>query len=331
MKKNIYRILLTILSITLAGCSNAENKNQSVLPQTNKEDIFLDKPKMQSSKTSEPQLKCAQFNLDNIDNTVCTYWKDSEKFEKEIKIQVYEIYPSLIEVHELSPTEYNFFTTTNMYYKNKSYEANIFPNSRVQLSNGNEVINLICNKDSCSKPFLWGFATESTIRDNPKLADAMMTKISFIYTKNYKSYLNKISKQSIKDKLAVKVYFENPNLDDSDYVIRFVNKESPLKNAIQEYLNGLTPEEKKLGFESSNFGNENFTVKIENHIAKIHFTANDLTKDLRSPQQVIDFTMAITLTAEQFDAVNDAQICVNNTYNYEITFFANEESVDCPF
>ena len=110
-----------------------------------------------------------------------------------------------------------------------------------------------------------------------------------------------------------------------------MNKESPLKNAIQEYLNGLTPEEKKLGFESSNFGNENFTVKIENHIAKIHFTANDLTKDLRSPQQVIDFTMAITLTAEQFDAVNDAQICVNNTYNYEITFFANEESVDCPF
>lgn len=86
MKKNIYRVLLTILSITLADCSNAENKNQSVLPQTNKEDIFLDKPKMQSLKTSKPQLKCAQFNLDNIDNTVCTYWKDSEKFEKEIKI-----------------------------------------------------------------------------------------------------------------------------------------------------------------------------------------------------------------------------------------------------
>ncbi len=72
MKKNIYRILLTILSITLAGCSNAENKNQSVLPQTNKEDIFLDKPKMQSSKTSEPQLKCAQFNLD----IVCIKYKN---------------------------------------------------------------------------------------------------------------------------------------------------------------------------------------------------------------------------------------------------------------
>ena len=70
MKKNIYRVFLIILSITLAGCSNAENKNQSVLPQTNKEDVFLDKPKIQSLKTSEPQLKCEQFNLDVEDNMV---------------------------------------------------------------------------------------------------------------------------------------------------------------------------------------------------------------------------------------------------------------------
>ena len=326
MKKNIYRILLTILSITLAGCSNAENKNQSVLPQTNKEDIFLDKLKMQSLKTSKPQLKCAQFNLDN---TVCTYWKNSEKFKEEIKIQEYEIYPSLIEVHELSPTEYNFFTTTNMYYKNKSYEANIFPNSRVQLSNGNEVINLICNKDSCSKPFLWGFATESTIRDNPKLADAMMTKISFIYTKNYKSYLNKISKQSIKDKLAVKVYFESPNLDDSGYVIRFVNKESPLKNAIQEYLNGLTPEEKKLGFESSNFGNDSFQVKIKDKTALVNFTINEL--EIIGPEQILKFTYNISKTAEQFKTVDETEICVNNIYNYQMAFLANEDAIDCPF
>ena len=114
-------------------------------------------------------------------------------------------------------------------------------------------------------------------------------------------------------------------------ILHYVNKISPFKNTIQEYLNSFTQVEKKLGFESSNFGNENFIVKTENHIAKIHFTTSDLTKDLRSPQQVIDFTMAIILTVEQFTTVNDAQICVNNTYNYEITFFANEESVDCPF
>lgn len=72
-------------------------------------------------------------------------------------------------------------------------------------------------------------------------------------------------------------------------------------------------------------------MKIENHIAKIHFTSNDLTKDLRSPQQVIDFTMAIIVTAEQFDTVNDAQICVNNTYNYEITFLLMKNQLIVPF
>ena len=331
MKKNIHRILLTILSITLGGCSNAENNNHSVITQTNKEDVFSDQPKTQSLKIFEPQLKCAQFNLDDIDNMVCAYWKDSKKSKEEIKIEEYEIYPSLIEVHELSPVEYNFFTTTKVYYKNKSYEAKIFPNSRVQLSEGNEVINLICNKDSCSKPFLWGFATESTIRANPKLADAMMTKLPSIYAYNYKNYLNKMISQSVKNKITVKVYFENPNLDDFSYVIRYVDRDSPLKNTIEEYLKGLTSEENKLGFESSNFGNNSFTVKIQDNIAKIHFTANDLTTGLRSPQQVIDFSHSIRMTAEQFETIDETEICVNDSYNYEITFFANEEPVECPF
>jgi hypothetical protein len=46
----------------------------------------------------------------------------------------------------------------------------------------------------------------------PHLANEPDTLIEKIYTKNYKSYLNKMSKQSIKDKLAVKVYFINPNI-----------------------------------------------------------------------------------------------------------------------
>lgn len=314
----------------MTGCSNAENAKSPVISQTNDEDVLLSQTQPQTKPLETPQsrLNCAQFNLDDADNMVCTYWKDSKKFKEAIKIQDYEIYPSLIEVHELSPVEYDFFTTTKVYYKNKNYEAKVFPNSRVQLSDGNKVINLICNKESCSKPFLWGFATESTIRANPKLADAMMIKLSSIY---YENYLKKMSKQSVKGKLAVKVYFENPNLEDSSYVIRYVSKESPLKNAIQEYLNGLTTEEKKLGFESSNFGNDSFKVKIEDKVALIGFTADDLTKDLKSPQQVIDFTAYIAMTAKQFDTVDEAKICVNDTYNYEITFFANEASIDCPF
>ncbi len=188
-----------------------------------------------------------------------------------------------------------------------------------------------CYQKECDQYFPFPFVDQEKVENESTFINSPEPPNKESYAESYKNYLNKINKKPVKDKLAVKVYFINPNIDDYVYVIRHVDKDSPLKNTIQEYLNGLTPEEKKLGFESSNFGNENFTMKIENHIAKIHFTANDLTKDLRSPQQVIDFTMAITLTAEQFDAVNDAQICVNNTYNYEITFFANEESVDCPF
>lgn len=96
-------------------------------------------------------------------------------------------------------------------------------------------------------------------------------------------------------------------------------------------MNSLTPEEKKPGFKTSNFGNGSFQVKIENKVALISFTADDLTRDLKSPQQVIDFTTSIAMTAEKFDTVNEAKICVNDTYNYEITFFANEEPVECPF
>lgn len=199
------------------------------------------------------------------------------------------------------------------------------------MSDGSKVTNLICNKDSCSKPFLWGFATESTIKANPNLAGAMMNKLSSIYDYNYKNYLRDKKSQSVRNKVAVKVYFNNPQLEDTSYVIRFVNKESPLKNAIQEYLNGLTVEEKNLGFDSNNFGNNSFTVKIENNIAKLHFTANDLIKGLRSPQQVIDFSHSIRMTAEQFNTIDATEICINNISNYQMSFLANEEPVECPF
>ncbi|MGP9687789.1 hypothetical protein ACT3TH_01355 [Psychrobacter sp. AOP22-C1-C5] len=329
MKKNIYRLVLPILFIAMAGCSNAEDINSPVISKTHEGDVSL--TQTQTLETPQSKLNCAQFNLDSIDNMVCTYWKDSKKFKETIKIQDYETYSSLIEVQELSPVEYNFFATTEVYYKNEKYKAKVFPNSRVELSDGNEILNLICNKGSCSKPFLWGFATESTIKVNPELANVMMNKLSYIYNYNYKKYLRDKNSQVVRNKIAVKVYFNNPHLDDTSYVIRFVDQASPLKNAIQEYLNGLTIEEKNLGFESNNFGNNNFTVKIVDNIAKIHFTANDLIADLQSPQQVINFSHSIRMTAEQFNTVDATEICINNSYNYQMAFLANEESVDCPF
>ncbi len=188
-----------------------------------------------------------------------------------------------------------------------------------------------CYQKGCDQYFPFPFVDEEITDSKLAITSISNTLNGDTYTKNYKSYLNKMSKQSVKEKLAVKVYFENPNLDDSSYVTRFVSKESPLKNAIQEYLNGLTLEEKKLGFESSNFGNDSFQVKIENRVALISFTADDLTKDLRSPQQVIDFTSNIGLTADQFDTVDRTEVCVNNTYNYQMAFLANEDAIDCPF
>lgn len=326
------KILFSLVIITIQACSdNTIRHSKTNISNSNNVNLKLETNIPQSLKISQSRLNCAQFNLDVENNMVCTYWKDSKKFKEAIEIQDYETYSSLIEAQELSPVEYNFFATTEIYYKNQKHKAKIFPNSRVELSDGNKVLNLICSKESCSEPFLWGFATESTIKANPMLADIMMNKLSYIYNYNYKKYLRDKNSQVVRNKVAVKVYFNNPYLDDTSYVTRFVDKAAPLKNAIQEYLNGLAVEEKNLGFESNNFGNNSFTIKIKDNIAKIHFTANDLTTDLRSSQQIIDFNHSIRMTAEQFNTVDSTEICVNNSYNYQITFFANEEPVECPF
>lgn len=188
-----------------------------------------------------------------------------------------------------------------------------------------------CYQKECDQYFPFPFIDEEKTDSEPTFTSLSSTFSDETYAENYKHYLNKINKQPLRDKLAVKVYFENPNLDDSSYVIRYVDKASPLKNGIQEYLNGLTPEEKSLGFKTSNFGNDSFQVKIEDNVALISFIASDLTRDLKSPQQVIDFTTSIIMTAEQFDTVHEAKICVNDTYNYQMAFLANEDPIDCPF
>lgn len=178
MKKLIFFLVI----ITIQACSdNTVQPSMSNISNSNNLNSELETNVPQSLKMSQSRLNCAQFNLDSIDNMVCTYWKDSRKFKANINIQDYETYSSLIEVNELSPVEYNFFATTKINYKSKSYQAKIFPNSRVQLLDGNKVLNLICSKESCSEPFLWGFATESTIKANPMLADVMMNKLSYIY------------------------------------------------------------------------------------------------------------------------------------------------------
>lgn len=188
-----------------------------------------------------------------------------------------------------------------------------------------------CYEKDCDQYFLFPFKDEGGVDLEPRHLDLREPISGKTHVENYKKYLDTLNKKSVKNELAVKVYFENSNLDKSSYVIRYVDKASPLKNSIQEYLNGLTPEEQKLGFESSNFGNNSSIVKIEDNIAKIHFTADNLATDLRSPQQVIDFSHSIYMIADQFETVNETEICVNDTYNYQMAFLANEEPIDCPF
>ncbi len=316
----IKNLLIATIILLATSCSNPVNSEASVNRKSN-------------SVRYNITLNCDDFELNNDQLLLCDYWKNFNEFDSVINLKKFKEHDGTINnIRDLSPIDFAFAASTKIIYKDKVYEANIYPNSRIELINKNHNnLNLICQSDACSSYFLWPFVDEYIAATEPHLANEPDTLIEKIYTKNYKNYLNKINKKSVKDKLAVKVYFENPNLDDSSYVIRYVDKASPLKNSIQEYLNGLTPEEKKLGFESNNFGNDSFTVKIEDNIAKIHFTADDLTTDLRSPQQIIDFSHSIYMIADQFKTVNETEICVNDTYNYQMAFLANEEPIDCPF
>lgn len=72
-------------------------------------------------------------------------------------------------------------------------------------------------------------------------------------------------------------------------------------------------------------------MKIEDKVALISFTADDLTRDLKSPQQVIDVTNSIAMTAEQFDTFNEEKFVLMIPITIKWLFFANEELVACLF
>lgn len=101
-----------------------------------------------------------------------------------------------------------------------------------------------CYQKECAQYFPSPFVDEETAENEPVFTKLPDTPDKEVYSENYKNYLDTVNKKSLKGKLAVKVFFENPNLDDSSYVIRYIDKASSLKNSVQEYLNSLTPEEK---------------------------------------------------------------------------------------
>lgn len=136
--------------------------------------------------------------------------------------------------------------------------------------------------------------------------------------------------QKTNDKqMSVKIYFDIIDENMQPYVIRQVSVSSPLKQALETYLKGVTPKENKQGYRSNTLGMTRVEVAIKNHVANIHFFTEE--PQIESPTQVIDFTYNVTKIAEQFSSVNSAQICINGMSNYQTAFFASEPLVDCEF
>ncbi len=130
----------------------------------------------------------------------------------------------------------------------------------------------------------------------------------------------------------IKIYFDHKDVDSlstSEYISRQSQTSNPLSFAISSYIDGVRRQEADLGFETNNLGVESFEIKVEGRTALIKFISKDL--NIEGPEQTLNFTYNISKTAEQFDNIDDVKICINDIYNYQMSFLANEEPVVCPF
>lgn len=128
----------------------------------------------------------------------------------------------------------------------------------------------------------------------------------------------------------VKIFFEVTDESLPPYVIRQVMTTTPLKQALQNYIQGVTSSEYNKGYHNNTLGIDAIkSVTISNHTTNIHFTANDL--QIQNPMQVMNFTDNISRITEQFSTVNSVNICINNISNYQTTFFSNEPIIPCDF
>lgn len=144
--------------------------------------------------------------------------------------------------------------------------------------------------------------------------------------------LNTLNKLYKNKELKIKIYFDNKDIDSlgtSEYIIRQENTSDPLIFSIRSYLKGVNKQEADLGFKTNNLGIDSFEIKVEGKIVLVNFISEDL--NIKSPEQILKFDYNIFKTAEQFDNIDDVKICINNIYNYQMSFLANEEVIECPF
>ncbi len=132
--------------------------------------------------------------------------------------------------------------------------------------------------------------------------------------------------------LEIKIYFDSKDIESfstSEYIIRQSNTSNTLDFSIRSYLDGVSEEELDLGFKTNNLGIKSFEIEVKDRTALINFIGKDL--DIKSSEQILNFDYNIYKTAEQFDYIDDVKICINNISNYQMSFLAKEEPIDCPF
>lgn len=329
-------ILSTIVATSICSGCHAEN-NQTVKNRvtTNNQADKIIQPKV--------SLNCQDFELEHGDYLVCNYWQKSNRLNKNIDLKNFTRYHEINFIRDLSPSDYAFHATTELTFDNIKYNAYIYPNSRITLENPNkkvkseiagglvnESIEYICQNPKCEEMFLWEYVDDGMADQYPQIEK----KSSFQQSTLLESLIEKSNNKDIKNiqqkgKLTVKVGLKNIHKEKRQYVFRNVSPTTPLKEAIQAYLDGATAEEVKLGYQTDNLGINKFDVKINNKVANIAFFTDNL--HIKDEQEIIDFNYNIEMTARQFDSVKDVKICIKGISNYQNSYFGYEPKKKCEF
>ncbi len=333
MKKTFLNVILfaTMCSGCYAQTNNQTAKNHVTANQVN------------DANQSKISLYCQGFELDYGDYLLCDYWHKSNRLNKMIDLKNFTKYPIINSIRDLSPADYAYHATTQLTFNGTKYDAYIYPNSRITLINPNkkvksemtgalegETIEYICQNAKCKDMFLWQYVDEGIAGEDQEFADQESAK----YFTLLNSLIKKSDNEAIKNiqekgKLTVKIVLGNVHTEKRQYVFRNVSPTTPLKDAIQAYLDGATAEESKLGYKTNTLGIDSFNIKINDNTAYIAFHTDNL--HINDAQEMIDFNYNVESTAQQFNSVKEVKICINGISNYQTAYFGSATKKKCEF
>lgn len=332
--KNIVLLPFLILPTILCTSCNADNATHSVIDSS---------PQKDTNPNPTITLNCRDFELGYEDGLLCNYWQKSNRLNHMPDIKYFTKYRQIHPMNDLGVSDYAYHATTSLILDDITYHASIYPSSWVSLENPNKKVKseitgelenekhyYICQHNNCKSMFLWEYSDESIEGQFPKRDEDIRKEYGLLLEKLINESDNlSIANMQEKGKLTVKISLQNIHANKRQYVFRNVSQITPLRDAIQAYLDGTTTDEEKQGYITNTLGIKDFNVKIKNHTAYIKFRSEHL--EIESPQDVIDFDYNITKTAEQFPSVRSVQICINGINNYQTTFFTNEPIKKCDF